>query len=260
MSSVMSSPISFHFPSFDMRLSSSWRSPQPCSSSTRPVGGRRAVEGDLLLGAGLRRGQLLLGGAGDDERRPGDLDVGQRAARLGRAPLERGQRDLAEVALGGEAVAQEAVAHLAGHLGHQLADAGQEDLGVAVRVRARVEERGHQGVRVEVALEVELGAVVPRRPDGADGQDHLPHAGGGLRPRHREALRDVRLDLAAEAEDEAAAGRGLQVPGDLGQVHRVAGEGHGDAGAQLDPLGRPATASRSGKNGSWAVSAVQRPS
>ena len=51
---------------------------------------------------------------------------------LAAAPLERRQGDLAQVALGGEAVAEEPVAHLAGHLGHQLADAGQEDLGVAV--------------------------------------------------------------------------------------------------------------------------------
>ena len=110
---------------------------------------------------------------------------------------------------------EEAVADLAGDLGHQLADAGEEDLGVAVRVGPRVEERRHQRVRVEVALEVELRAVVPRRPDRPDGEDHLPHARRRVRPRHREPLGDVRLDLAAEAEDEAALASSLEVPGDL---------------------------------------------
>ena len=142
-----------------------------------------------------------------------------------------------EVALGGEAVAEEAVGHLAGDLGHQLADAGEEHLRVAVRVRARVEERRHQRVGVEVAAEVELGAVVPAVPDGADGQDHLAHAGRRVRPRHREALGDVRLDLRAEAEHEAAPGLRLQVVGRVGQRHRVAGEGDGDARAELERVG-----------------------
>ena len=68
-------------------------------------------------------------------------------------------RDLAQVPLGGEAVADEAVAHLAGHLGHQLADAGEEDLRQAEPVevgRRRSEERRHQRVRVELAAELEL--------------------------------------------------------------------------------------------------------
>ena len=151
-----------------------------------------------------------------------------------RPSLERRERDLAQVALGGEPVAEEPVARLAGHLGHALAHPGQEDLGVAVRVGARVEERRHQGVGVEVAAEVERGAVVPAVPDGADGEDHLAHARRRRRPLHGEALGDVRLDLGAEAEDEPTPRVGLQVVGDLGQVHRVAGEGHGDAGAELD--------------------------
>ena len=36
------------------------------------------------------------------------------------------QRHLAEVALGGERVEEEAVAHLSGDLGHALADPGEE--------------------------------------------------------------------------------------------------------------------------------------
>ena len=170
-------------------------------------------------------------------------------AGLGRAALERRQGDLAQVALGGEAVAQEPVAHLAGDLGHQLADPGQGDLGVAVRVGAGVEERRHQGVGVEVALEVELGAVVPRRPDGADRQDHLAHACGRVRPRHREALRDVGLDLAAQAEDEPALGRRLQVPGDLRQVHRVPRRTRRRSPCRARPSTSTATPAGAGRTG-----------
>ena len=56
---------------------------------------------------------------------------------------------------------QEAVGHLARHLGHVLADAGQQDLGVAVGVLAGIEEGRHQRVRVELAPEVELVARLP---------------------------------------------------------------------------------------------------
>src|SRR3954468_23719690 len=94
------------------------------------VRGRGAVERDLLAGAGCRLRHLLLGGAGDDERGTGDLEVAHRAARLGKAALERGDRHRPQVRLGREAVAQEAVAHLAGDLGHELADTGEVDLRV----------------------------------------------------------------------------------------------------------------------------------
>ena len=61
------------------------------------------------------------------------------------------------------------------------------------------------------AAEVERLLLVPARPDGADGEDQLAHAGRGMVPRHREPLGDVRLDLAAEAEDEPALRERLEV-------------------------------------------------
>ena len=73
---------------------------------------------------------------------PDDLEAVHRLAGLGPAALEGGQRDLAQVPLGGEAVADEPVAHLAGDLGHQLADAGEEDLR-----RRRTREVGASGVK-----------------------------------------------------------------------------------------------------------------
>ena len=47
---------------------------------------------------------------------------------------------------------------------------------------------------------------------------------------------DVGLDLAAEAEDEAAARERLQVIADVGEQHRVASERDRDARAELDGL------------------------
>jgi hypothetical protein len=110
----------------------------------RAVGGRRAVEGDLApdrLGRGL---QLLLVAPHHHEHRAGQLEAVERLADLLAAAQQGRQRDLTGVALGGEAVADEAVAHLARGLRHEGADTGEEDLGVAVGVGTRVEERGHQ--------------------------------------------------------------------------------------------------------------------
>ncbi len=70
------------------------------------------------------------------------------------------------------------------------------------------EERRHQRVRVEVAAEVELRrrrSTTPR--SRASRGCTRACARGGMRPRHREALLDVRLDLRAEPEDEAAVRR-----------------------------------------------------
>ena len=77
-------------------------------------------------------------------------------------PFERRDRDLAEVLLGGEAVADEAVGDFAGDLGHQRADAGEEHLRWAEAVEfvgVGREERCHQRVAIELAAEIELLAV-----------------------------------------------------------------------------------------------------
>jgi hypothetical protein len=92
-------------------------------------------------------------------------------------------------------------------------------------------------VAVELAAEGERRAVQPGVPDRPDGEDHLAHSRRGTAPLHREALGDVRLDLAAESEDEPAARHRLQVPADVGEQHRVAGERDRDRRADLDLLG-----------------------
>ncbi len=92
------------------------------------IGGGRAVEGDLLSGRFRRRGHLLLGVPGDHEQRSGNLEPVEGQPRSLAAALQRWDRHLAQVALGREAVAEEAVADLTGDLGHQLPDAGEEHL------------------------------------------------------------------------------------------------------------------------------------
>ena len=96
------------------------------------VGGRRPVERDLLPHTPVGLGHLVLVDAGHDEDGQRDLEVGTRPTGLVEPPLERGQRGLAQVGLGGEAVREQPVAHLTRHLGHARADGGEEDLGRAV--------------------------------------------------------------------------------------------------------------------------------
>ncbi len=130
----------------------------------------------------------------------------------------------------------EAVRDLSGRFGHAGTDATQEDARQAVRIRAGVEERCHQRVRVELTAELQWRALVPRRPNGADREDHLAHALGRPRPRHGEAFLDVRLDLRAEPEVEPSVRRELEVVGELRERHRRARERDRDRGRQLDAL------------------------
>jgi len=102
---------------------------------------------------------------------------------------------------------------------------------------AGVEEGAHQPVLVELAPKVQSGAVLPGVPDGSQGQDELAQSRGRRVPSHAEAALDVGFHLGAQAQDEPALGHLGQVPGDVGGAHRVAGKGHGDGRAQLDPLG-----------------------
>ena len=194
----------------------------------RAVGRGGPVEGDLLTHPGGGPGHGLLGLSGDHEARSDELEVSQGPSGLLQAPLHGGDGDLPEVPLGAEGVADQPVADLAGHLAHERSDGGQEHFGRATFVGARVEKGGHEGVSVEVAPEVELRSLVPRRPDGPHRADHLPHAGRRPGPLHGEPLGYVGPDLGAEAEDEAAVGVALEVVAEVRQQHRVPGEGHRD--------------------------------
>ena len=204
------------------------------------VGGSRAVEGDLLLGGCHRGVELLLVVAGHDEERAGDHEVVHRLARSFTAFGEVRQGDFTQVLLGGEAVADEAVADLAGGASHEFTDAGEPDVRAAEVAKVALigrEERGHQGVGVELAAELQRFAVLPRVPDGADGRDHLFRPGCGLAPFHGEPLGDVWLDLGAEAEVEAALAERLKIPAEVREQHRVSGESDRDRRAEFERFG-----------------------
>ena len=215
-----------------------WRSPQPWTSSDDLVGGGRRVEADLAAHRAdgrLHRGVVLARGDHDRQRRsrsvagraPGRARPRSRAGRV----TSCSDRSVQNGWTMKPSATSPAASVIAGP------DAAQPDAGRADVERTRVEERRHQRVRVVVALEAERRAVLPRRPDGADGQHQLAHPGRRRRPRHREAPLDVGLDLAPEPEVEASARQRLQVPRLVGEGHRVPGERDGDRGRELEPLG-----------------------
>ena len=113
-SSSISSPIFTHSPCFDSVLSSVWRSPQPCSSSTR---GTRASSRRTRSAAARPCSRSL-------DLRPRSCPVttnsgpeisndGARPPGLREAALDRGHRHLLHVPLGREAVDDDAVGDLA---------------------------------------------------------------------------------------------------------------------------------------------------
>ncbi len=117
------------------------------------------------------------------------------------------------------------------HLGAQPADGERWH---AERVRTRVERGRHQGVGAELATEVEPLAELPRGEDGPQGGDELAHPGDRPIEGRAVALLHLGPDLGAEAQGEAASGQQLEVVGLVGQLHRVAREGDGHVGGQLE--------------------------
>ena len=80
-----------------------------------------------------------------------------------------------------------------------------------------IEERRHKRQLVVFAAEIQFRALLPAIPEGTDGGDLLAQfAGHGCGPGHPKAALDVRLDLGAQAKDEASAGLRRQVPGSVG--------------------------------------------
>ena len=222
---------------------------------------RRAVERDLLLRARSRGLELLLVRAGDDERRPRDLEALDRLARLRPAALDRGQRDLADVALGREAVEDEAVGRPRPRpRSSARRPPARNTFGVAVRVRPWVEERRHQRVACrsrrgsrascpsfQQSQIARIARTISRMR--AAGWDH------GIENRFSMCgliwLPSPRMNRPLDTACRSYA--------DVGEQHRVPGERDGDAGAELDALRVLAPRASNGKNGSWLVSADQMP-
>ena len=125
-----------------------------------------------------------------------------------------------------------AVGDLACDRGHGRPEAGERDRRTPVRIRAWAEERRHECVGIERAAELEPLATVPGAPDRPDGLDELAHAGVRFRPGLPEAFLDVRPDLRAESEDEAAARQELEVVRQVRAQHRIARERDRDRGRE----------------------------
>lgn len=135
----------------------------------------------------------------------------------------------------GSVVDVHAVRDLAGDLAHQRADRRDVDLDVAVVV-ARRDPLGTQQVqRVERPRVVESSVAAESGEACLDGLHVVPHAGGWPVEVGCVAPRDMRADLAAEAETKATVGVASQFPGYLCRDHGAAREGHGDTGAEFEP-------------------------
>lgn len=145
--------------------------------------------------------------------------------------------DALQVGAGGKAVQPDTVGDARRGAQHVRSHRGELDRRGAETTPRRRELRGHQREIVEWAAVVELFAMFPAGEDGAQRRDIIRHARGGGDPRRAEAAFVVRLDLAAEAEGEAAVGRAVQVPGLVRHHHRAAGEGDHHRGGEFDALG-----------------------
>src|SRR5215469_10577935 len=139
----------------------------------RPVGGRRAVEGDLHSGRLTRCVKGSIVGPGHDERADPDLEVFASSCRPCEPSLECRDLPFSDIPGCGERVKEDAVGHLAGELAHAVSQRAQEDARRSIRTRGRAEEGSHQGVLVEAATEVEALAGVPGPPDRSKSQDEL---------------------------------------------------------------------------------------
>ncbi len=202
-------------------MSCGWRSPQPSTSSTGPVGRRRAVEREQAADAEGGARQLVVGAAHRDD----GLRVDRHLAASGR--LQAGSATAGRVRSRTwrwlwNGITSSPSDDLGRHPRHQRPERAEQHRRRAVRVRARHERRRHQRVGGVLAAEVEPGAVLPGGEDRPGGQHDLPHPRRRRRPRGAVPLLDVRLDLRAEPEPEPPARHQLQVPRGVGEVHRRA--------------------------------------
>ena len=224
----------------------------------RPVGRRRGVKRDLLAG-------VALGRARSASVSPVTMNTEAiRSIWPGRAPRRARRRDrrphhVAHVPRAVQRVDVEAVGHLAGRARHALADAGERDRDVRMLDRAGIEEVADQREAVEAAFVRRARGVLEGVQDRAEAADVVDDPRGRVVELGREPALDMGAHLGPEPEQQAPAAQALQVPGGLS---------HGERGARerdRDPVPRltravVSAAANSGRNGSWAVSKLHRPS
>src|SRR5579875_498213 len=165
----------------------------------RPVAGRRTIERDLPAGRALdffgKRRVFE-----DDEAAVRDGQVLPLLPRSLCAREEHRNGHFPHEPLGAEAMSDDAICDFAGDLAHMASNCGDIDGRGPVLAGPLCEERRHEGVGIELPLEVELRSLLPRFPDRADGEDHLSHPRRRMGPGHRVAPSDVGLDLGAQPQ------------------------------------------------------------
>src|SRR5579862_8956180 len=185
------------------------------------VRARGSVEGELLADGPLRALDLIAVLPHDDERGGRERHLLAAAIRLREPGLQVGQQGFAEVLDRVEGMDVDAVGELAREPAHVGVHGRDVDGNVRPLERCGREERRHQAELVVLPLEAGTRPVLPHVPDVADELDHLAQPRAGCRPRCGVPPLVVALHLRAEAEDEAATRRGLEVPRDL-RVHQRA--------------------------------------
>src|SRR2546425_11689087 len=100
--------------------------------------------------------------------------------------------------------------------------------------RRGFEEGRHEIEAKELTATVQLRTVLPAFPDRPQRENDLAQPRARRLELHGEASLVVALDLRAEAEQEAALGRLLEIPRDVRGDHRAARKRHRDGGAELD--------------------------
>src|SRR5215211_6470263 len=95
--------------------------------------------------------------------------------------------------------------------------------------RACIEKWRHERDLVILAAVIQLCAVLPAVPQGADDFDLLAQFSGyRLGPGLTESPLNVRLDLCTQPQDKSSVGLGGEVPGSIRNIRWRTGEGHGD--------------------------------
>ena len=128
----------------------------------------------------------------------------------------------------------DAVGHLADHAEHPGVDRGDVDGWVRTVDRSGRPGGRQEGHGVVLALHGQRPTRAEGLEDLLDGEHVLAHAGAGRIEVRAVAAFDVRPDLSAQAEAEAAAAGLGQLPCVGCGDHRTAREGDGDAGEHVD--------------------------
>lgn len=173
------------------------------------ISARRCIESEVPADQGLRLREFLLGFAGEEERIDAIAQRGQVASGARRAFRHGRADELPDVARAVQRMHADAVGNLACELTVVGVERGRVDrYRIHAVDRSWIEERDAQCGLTVLAAKVRRLAGAEVAQDRLHAQHVLAQARAGRRrPGRRIPPFAVRLDLGAEAEDEAAAGK-----------------------------------------------------